>query len=49
MGNELGAGRPGQARMAAGATLAITPVIWAIIALLLAEPHLQVGPERHVS
>ena len=39
--NELGAGRPRQARMAVLATLSVTPLLWAIIACIMAEPHLQ--------
>lgn len=41
VGNELGAGRPRNARMVVFATLTITPVLWAVIACILAEPHLQ--------
>jgi len=41
VGNELGAGRPRNARMVVFATLTITPVLWLVIACVLAEPHLQ--------
>ena len=41
VGNELGAGRPRNAKMVVFATLTITPVLWLVIACILAEPHLQ--------
>ncbi|EIE27606.1 MATE efflux family protein [Coccomyxa subellipsoidea C-169] len=41
VGNELGAGRPRAARTAAAAGVTVTPLLWAVIAVILAEPHLQ--------
>lgn len=41
MGNELGARRPRAARTAAAAALSMTPLLWAAIAVVLAEPHAQ--------
>ncbi len=41
VGNELGAGRPRAARTAAAAGVTVTPLLWAMIAVILSEPHLQ--------
>ncbi|KAK9917743.1 hypothetical protein WJX75_007734 [Coccomyxa subellipsoidea] len=41
VGNELGAGRPHAARTAAAAGMTVSPILWAVIAVILAEPHLQ--------
>ena len=41
VGNELGAGRPREAFMVVFSALAITPLLWAVIACILVEPHLQ--------
>lgn len=41
VGNELGAGRPRAARTAAAAGITVSPILWAVIAVILAEPHLQ--------
>ena len=41
VGNELGAMRPKAARTAAVAGMTMAPLLWAVIAVILAEPHLQ--------
>ncbi len=41
MGNELGGARPKAARLVVTSALTITPLLWAVIALLLVEPHAQ--------
>ena len=41
MGNELGAGRPKQAKLVVMSALTVTPLMWAVIAGLLVEPHAQ--------
>lgn len=41
VGNELGAGRPRAARTAVAAGMTVSPILWAVIAVILAEPHLQ--------
>lgn len=46
VGNELGAARPKSARMVVGAALTVTPLLWAVIAAGLVEPHTQVGSGR---
>ncbi|CAL8463544.1 g3078 [Coccomyxa elongata] len=41
VGNELGAMRPKAARTAAAAGMTMAPLLWAVIAMILVEPHLQ--------
>ncbi|KAK9815228.1 hypothetical protein WJX72_000308 [[Myrmecia] bisecta] len=41
VGNALGAGQAGQARLAANAAAVSTPLIWAVVAVILIEPHTQ--------